>query len=201
MGWFVSFRRLIIVAGIVAALSATYLPYSSALDNAEGAKEAIVKAIAGVLKEQRVALTEGKLRTMAVTIYEEAVSNDVDYRLILAIIKVESNFKPSAVARDGSRGLMQLQPSLAKGIARKQGEAFKDAKELHNPNTNIRYGTYHVAKLIEEHESVQRALHVYNAGVKKARKKLDLDEEPDSPFIRRVLKEYHNYTGLLPEAG
>jgi soluble lytic murein transglycosylase len=193
-------RRSLLVAGLVITLTVAYVPCSRALDSADPAREAIVSGISGVLKEQRVALTEGKLRNMANTIYEEATANDVDYRLILAIIKVESNFKPNALAKDGSRGLMQLQPSLARGIARKQGEPFKDAKELHDPGTNIRYGTYHVAKLMEEHDNIQRALHVYNAGVGKSKKRLAREEEPDTPFIRRVLKEYYNYTAVLPEA-
>jgi soluble lytic murein transglycosylase len=193
-------RRSLIVAGLVITLTVAWLPYSRALESTDPAREIIVSSISMVLKEQRVALTEGKLRSTAVTIYEEARSNDVDYRLILAIIKVESNFKPNALAKDGSRGLMQLQPSLARGIARRQGEPFKDAKELHDPDTNIRYGTYHVAKLMEEHDNIQRALHVYNAGIGKARKRLAREEEPDTPFIRRVLREYHNYMAVLPDA-
>jgi soluble lytic murein transglycosylase len=146
-----------------------------------------------------VTLTESKLKAMAHTIYDESKSHDIDYRLILAIIKVESNFKANITARDGSRGLMQIQPSLAKGIARKKGETFKGAKDLHNPESNVRYGAYHVAKLMEEHENVSAALHVYNAGIKKAQKRLAVEEEPDTPFVRRVLSEYHKYKTILPE--
>jgi soluble lytic murein transglycosylase len=184
---------------VLVAFGITCLPAGMGFCSGDDSKESIVREIVTVLKDQKIPLTESKLKAMAHTIYRESMSHDVDYRLILAIIKVESNFKANATAKDGSRGLMQLQPSLARGIAKKKGEVFKGPKELHDPESNVKYGTYHVAKLMEEHENVNAALHVYNAGIKKAQKRLSKEEEPDTPFIRRVLSEYHKYTAILPE--
>ena len=184
---------------VVAAFGMTCFPVGTGFCSGEETKDTIVREIVTVLKDQRVSLAVSKLKAMAVTIYNESASHGIDYRLILAIIKVESNFKPDVTARDGSRGLMQLQPSLARGIAKKKGEVFKGPKELHDPESNVKYGTYHVAKLMEEHENVNAALHVYNAGIKKAQKRLSKEEEPDTPFVRRVLSEYHKYIAVLPE--
>ncbi len=181
------------------ALASTALFVGPAFCNGAGQHGTIVHEIVSVLKDQRVALSETRLRGMANTIYNESQAHDIDYRLILAIIKVESNFRPEVTSRDGARGLMQIQPSLAKGIAKKKGEPFKGPEELHNPERNVRFGTYHVARLMEEHENVSAALHVYNSGIKKAQKRLAAETEPNTPFIRRVLSEYHKYKTILPE--
>lgn len=165
----------------------------------EPKNQTIVAEIFKFLKEQKISLNENKVLTMARTIYQESQEQGVDYRLVLAIIRVESNFRPHITARDGSTGLMQLQPSLAKGIARKKGETYQGAKDLKEPEKNIKFGTYHVAKLMEDYDNVSAALHVYNAGAQRAKIRLAREEEPDTPFVKKVLHEYYKYTALLPE--
>jgi soluble lytic murein transglycosylase len=162
-------------------------------------RDTALKGIAKVIVERRAALTESRAQALARSIYDESAKHGVDYRLILAIVKVESNFKPDATSKDGARGLMQIKPSLAKGIAKKTGGSFKGPKDLHEPDRNVKYGTYHVAKLMEDYENVNAALHVYNVGIKGAEKRLSREDEPDTPFINRVLKEYYKYSAILPE--
>jgi soluble lytic murein transglycosylase len=136
---------------------------------------------------------------MAGTVYEESRLYDLDYRLVLAIIKVESNFRFGVTSRDGSKGLMQIKPSLAKFISGSVGIEYKNSRDLHQPDNNIKLGTYHISKLMEDFKNVHAALHAYNVGARKAQKRLAKEDEPNTPFTRRVLKEYQKNTSLLPE--
>lgn len=45
---------------------------------------------------------------LAAAVYDAAVENDIDPKLILALIKRESNFRTDAIGRLGERGLMQV---------------------------------------------------------------------------------------------
>jgi soluble lytic murein transglycosylase len=144
-------------------------------------------------------LSDSKLESMAGTVYEESRLYDLDYRLVLAIIKVESNFRFNATSRDGAKGLMQIKPSLAKFISKSTGVEYRTAKDLHEPDSNIKLGTYHISKLMEDFENVHAALHAYNVGANRAQKRLIKESAPNTPFTKRVLKEYQKNTSLLPE--
>ena len=73
----------------------------------------------------------------------------VDKFLTIAVMKVESNFSEAAHSQSGAVGLMQIMPETAAWIAYQLGEApeeaAQDIKNLRNPETNIRYGTWYLA--------------------------------------------------------
>ena len=93
----------------------------------------------------------------------------VDKFLAISVIKVESNFSEAAHSRSGAVGLMQLMPDTAAWIAYQLGEAPEEAaddiKNLRDPETNIRYGTWYLAELRDEFKGNDvLALAAYNAG-------------------------------------
>lgn len=89
-------------------------------------------------------------------INERASYNGIDPRLIKAIIKVESNFNPSAVSPKGAMGLMQLMPETA----RRNG-----VSDPYDPAENIRGGVKYFKKLTRMFNGDLRlALAGYNAG-------------------------------------
>jgi soluble lytic murein transglycosylase len=184
---------------IIISISYSNLFVTKAFCNSDDKKEMIIIEIVQFLKDKKVKLSDSKLESMATTVYEESRLYDLDYRLVLALIKVESNFRHNATSRDGSWGLMQIKPSLAKFISKNTGLEFKSKKDLHQPDNNIRLGTYHISKLMEDFENIHAVLHAYNVGQKKARVRLNKENEPDTPFTRRVLKEYQKNTAVLPE--
>lgn len=89
----------------------------------------------------------------------------LDWRLILAVIKQESEFQPDAVSYAGARGLMQIMPGTELSLASELG-----VKDLSAPPENIQGGALYLSrlyKLFEDASSEDRlclALAAYNAG-------------------------------------
>ena len=93
----------------------------------------------------------------------------VDKFLAIAVMKVESNFSEVAHSQSGAVGLMQIMPETAAWIAYQLGEKpeeiANDIKNLRDPETNIRYGTWYLAELEYEFKGNDvLALAAYNAG-------------------------------------
>jgi soluble lytic murein transglycosylase len=163
-------------------------------------KETIIEQVVNFLKGKNVKLSEHKLREMAATVYRESEAYNLDYRLVLAIIKVESNFKNDAVSVKGARGLLQIKPSLAKYIAKDAGGHYDGVHSLHDSDNNIRIGVYHLSSLLDDFKTVSAALYAYNAGSTRAKKKLFGNNEPKTPFTNHVLREYRKNIEVLPES-
>jgi soluble lytic murein transglycosylase len=180
-----------------AGVSATALTmrHASAEDPLE--KTAVLERVVAHLKGKEVRMHGEKLRAVVDTVYEESLSRDIDYRLALAVITVESNFKPGVVSNKGARGLFQIKPSLARYIAKDAGVTFEGAECLKEPDKNIKLGIYHLSRLVEDFRSLPTALNAYNVGETRARKGKG---QPKTAFTRRVLKEYQNNISVLPEA-
>ena len=181
------------------SLLSTHFVASKAFCSGDDKKEIVINEIVNFLKVKKVKLSNDRLIRMANTLYDESKLYDLDYRLILAIIKVESNFRHNVTSQDGSKGLMQIKPSLAKMIARNKGVDLKSSNGLHEPESNIRIGTHHISKLMEDFDSLHEVLFAYNAGAKKAKSKFLKENEPKGPFAKKVLKEYHKNISILPE--
>ena len=101
--------------------------------------------------------------------YEEIVvghaeNYSLDPQLVAAVIYQESKFDADAVSASGAVGLMQLLPSTGQGIAdRTGGESWKP-EDLHNPELNVRYGSWYLRHLLDKYGSEELALAAYNAG-------------------------------------
>ena len=95
----------------------------------------------------------------------DAETQGLDPYLVTSLIRQESEFNPGAVSRANACGLMQLLPSTAKGLARKEGEHHFNANELFDPTENLRLGTTYLRENIDHYGGqVEYALAAYNAG-------------------------------------
>lgn len=86
------------------------------------------------------------------------VSNkyDIDEKLVQALVRQESGFRPDAVSKCGAMGLMQLMPGTARGLG---------VKDPFNPIQNLEGGVRHLKGLLARyHGNVVLALAAYNAG-------------------------------------
>jgi soluble lytic murein transglycosylase len=88
--------------------------------------------------------------------------------LLAAVIYTESKFDPNAKSAAGAIGLMQLLPDTAQGIADHTGGGNYTAADLYDPELNIRYGAYYLARLQHKYrdhpQALDLALAAYNAG-------------------------------------
>ena len=96
---------------------------------------------------------------------ENAARYRVDRFLAISVMKVESNFVESATSKSGAVGLMQIMPETADWIATCLDEEPPSIYQLHNCDTNIKYGIWYLAELEDEFFGNDvLALAAYNAG-------------------------------------
>jgi soluble lytic murein transglycosylase-like protein len=79
----------------------------------------------------------------------------VSPKLLAAVAKVESGYRPNAVSPAGAQGLMQLMPSTARGLG---------VRDPFDPEQAIDGAAKLLARNLKEFKSVPLALAAYNAG-------------------------------------
>lgn len=97
----------------------------------------------------------GKRKQLLLLVHTEAARAQVPSSLVLAMMNVESDFKPWAVSSVGAQGLMQIMPFWVK-VAGKPGD------NLFNPQTNVRIGCTVLAYYLRRsHGDLTEALQRY----------------------------------------
>jgi len=162
-------------------------------------QERIIKKIAEYMEKEDATINEDELKDVATVIYKESGQNNLDYRLILAIMKIESNFKHKAVSSKGARGLLQVKPSHAKYIAHDMGIIWHGAKSLDEPEKNIKIGIHFFSMLMEDFDNVNMALHAYNMGPTRLKEIMSDRCGQEKGFSKLVLREYRKNMILLPD--
>jgi soluble lytic murein transglycosylase len=130
-------------------------------------------------------LDEQAFPTIGIPNFEPLGSN-VEKAMVYAITRQESAFDPAAGSSVGARGLMQLMPATAQGVAKKFGVEY-DPSRLVDPTYNARLGAAFLGDLME----TWKGSHIltfasYNAGPGNAKKWIDAYGDPRSPQIDPV---------------
>jgi soluble lytic murein transglycosylase-like protein len=112
----------------------------------------------------------------------------VDYALVKAVIKAESNFDPQAVSRAGAKGLMQLMPGTAKALG---------VNDSFHPEDNIDGGVRYLRYLLDLfNRDFKLALAAYNAGEETVFRYNGIPPYRETQiYVLRVLQYFKNYTG------
>jgi hypothetical protein len=94
-------------------------------------------------------------------IVRTAMAEGVDWRLVVAVIAIESGFDPTSESTAGAYGLMQVRPIAARDV---------EMAEFHTPAANIRAGVRYLRRLLtmfpaaDPQHQVALALAAYNMG-------------------------------------
>ncbi|HEX2964429.1 MAG TPA: lytic transglycosylase domain-containing protein [Syntrophorhabdaceae bacterium] len=193
-------KRTALVITIVALLVSMTAILSHALvviSEGDPERELILAKTVQFLKQHKVTASDKRLETIAHSVYEESERCSIDYRLVLAVMKVESNFKNDAVSSKGARGLLQIKPSLAKFIAKDTGITIPHVDVLHEPEKNIKIGVNYLSKLMDMFENLVSALHAYNVGPSKAKQSAG-KASFSTGFTNKVMREYKQIIEVLP---
>lgn len=98
-------------------------------------------------------LAGGDLRALAEA---AARRHGLDPELVLAVIAVESAFRPDAVSPKGAQGLMQLMPATARSL---------NVQDPMDPASNVDGGVRYLGSLVSRYDGdLDKALAAYNAG-------------------------------------
>ncbi len=119
-------------------------------------------------------------------IRETSKRHSVDYALVKAVIKAESNFDPLAVSRAGAKGLMQLMPETAKAL---------NVPDSFHPGNNIEGGVRYLRYLLDLFDgNLQWVLAAYNAGEEAVFRYNGIPPYQETQaYVQRVLQYFQNY--------
>jgi len=114
-------------------------------------------------------------------IREIAERNNVEYALVKAVIKAESDFDRLAVSRKGALGLMQLMPETA---------AQHQVRDVFLPRDNIEGGCRHLRMLLDRYGgNLPLAVAAYNAGTRTVEDAGGVPPIPETrEYLARVLR-------------
>ena len=118
------------------------------------------KKVASVRYSKKGPSFKGRRGRYSGLIAKHARAAGVPVRLALAVVEVESGFRPNARGRAGEIGMMQIMPRTARFIGYKGR-----MRNLYKPSTNLKYGMKYLGKAYRlGGKTTCGAILKYNAG-------------------------------------
>lgn len=143
---------------------------------------------------------------------EFKTSNKSDKALIHAVTYRESMFDAKVISHAGARGLMQLMPSTAKGVAKRTQNRYVRSHLTTKPEYNVKLGTAYMEQLLEKYDGFYpMAIAAYNAGSRNVAKWIKRFGDPRTEqidiidwleliplyetrnYVQRVMETYYIY--------
>lgn len=131
---------------------------------------------------------EGTAKSYFGIITDAAEKTNLEKSLLLAVIKVESNFNANALSPKGAMGLMQLMPGTASDLG---------LVNPFDPAQNIHGGAKYLSDCINKFMDLRLGLAAYNAGpnlVARLKRIPSIEETQD--YVKNVMKYIEIYDRL-----
>lgn len=124
-------------------------------------------------------------------IERHSLAQNLDPRLVRAVIQAESGYNRRALSNKGAMGLMQLMPMTAKQL--RVGDPW-------NAEENVRGGTTYLRQLLDRFEGrLEWAVAAYNAGPGAVERHRGIPPYRETrEYVRRVLTLYQGSAAPLP---
>ena len=147
-----------------------------------------VETLFAALAECPNALPPAQRWTIARIITAESAEQGYDPLFITALMQVESGCSPAA--RGGAaRGLVQLLPSTARGVAQRAGVPWRGERTLTEPASNIQLGVRYLGELEDQLGDPYRALAAFNLGPARAAR-MSSRYAQRMRYVRKILSLY-----------
>jgi soluble lytic murein transglycosylase len=196
-------RLLALLGMIIGVVSLTSLNFSDETSyrgfgfKLNWEEENAVERITAHLAEKNALIPDEELREVARTMYNASRRYDVDYRLVLAVMDAESNFRHDVVSDAGAIGIMQVKRVVAREFSEEVGIPY-ERDVLHCPHANVRFGIYYLSWLSRHYDNDYAILYAYNVGYTRARQNMQRSSEPKTGYTRKVMEEYERNRSRLP---
>ena len=118
-----------------------------------------------------------------------ARDSQVELPLVVALMKIESAFDPTATSQAGARGLMQLMPRTARHMGLTVHRTFDERLD---PAKNMEAGVRYLGNLLDMFDNPVDAVAAYNAGPTAIRKGLPTNTET-LRHVYKVMRLKHAY--------
>lgn len=142
-----------------------------------------------------------------------AKPNNIDPRFVLAIMKQESSFRPTAKSPAAARGLLQLTLDTALKYNQRAGFPNMQSEDLYRPDVNIAVGSIYLVELKKEFDNLYEAIAAsYNGGEDNAARWLNRSNPRDpaiftsevgfaesKDYVFKVMNNYRIYRALYTE--
>jgi soluble lytic murein transglycosylase-like protein len=175
---------------------------------AESRRALTEREIAFIFRDKMDRLPAAHATSLARHFLATCHKHGIDPALMLSLIQVESAFRTNAVSPVGAIGLMQLMPSTAQLIARRQGIPYRGSRSLRDPFTNLSIGIAYFAVLRDKYKDLPPYFHIaaYNIGPAKLDQLLTRKSFRPTQTrvyfdrIRETLSDWKDYRGAQERA-
>jgi soluble lytic murein transglycosylase-like protein len=128
-----------------------------------------------------------KAKELAKTLINVCKEIGVPPQMALALISVESSFRPTARSHMGAIGLMQLLPNTGRAWAKRSGVKWRGIRTLKDPESSIKIGLRYFAYLIKRFNgNVESALIAYNLGPTRLRRLQRQEKKIPKFYLNRI---------------
>ncbi len=158
---------------------------------------AMVEQVSTILMNRLPKNYHPQVDEIALHIVEVSKEFAFDPLFILAVIEIESSFRPKVKSTAGAVGLMQIQAATARYVAEKYGITnYKEAKDLLDPLVNIRIGVSYLSYLRAKYADMESALMAYNYGPSAVRR-FSLSAPQRSKYVLDVGSSVRGFRDLM----